>query len=47
LSVEGSVGPVVIVIVLPLLKLVVKQVDVVRDAVLVEQLVKLLFVDTM
>jgi hypothetical protein len=41
------VGPVVIVIVLPFLKLVVKQVDVVRDAVLVEQLVKLLFVDTM
>jgi hypothetical protein len=41
------VGPVVIVIVLPFLNLVVKQVDVVRDAVLVEQLVKLLFVDTM
>jgi hypothetical protein len=32
------VGPVVIVIVFPFLKLVVKQVDVVGDAVLVEQL---------
>ena len=40
-------GSVVIVIVLPFLKLVVKQVDVIGDAVPVEQLVKLLFVDTM
>jgi len=38
---------IVIVIVLPFLKLVVEQVDVVADAVLVEELVKLLFIDTM
>ena len=40
-------GPVVIVIVLPLLKLVVKQMDIVSDAVFVEQLVELLLVDPM
>ena len=39
--------PMVIVIVLPFLKFVVEQVDVVADAVLVEELVKLLFIDTM
>jgi len=39
-------GPVVIVIVLPFLKLVVEQMDIVADAILVEQLVKLLLVDT-
>jgi len=37
----------IIVIVLPFLKLVVEQVDVVANAVLVEELVKLLFIDTM
>jgi hypothetical protein len=47
LTVESSMGSMVIVIVLSFLKLVVKQVNVVRDAVLVEQLVELLFVDTM
>ena len=40
-------GPVVIVIVLPLLKLVVEQMDIVSDAVFVEQLVELLLVDPM
>ena len=40
-------GPMVIVVVLPLPQLRVKQVDVVRDAVGVEQLVKLLVVDAM
>jgi len=35
----------VIVVVLPLTQLLVKQVDVVRDAALVEQLVELLIVD--
>jgi hypothetical protein len=40
-------GPVVIVIVLPFLKLVVKQMDIVSDAVFVEQLVELLLVDAM
>ena len=37
--------PVVIVVVLPLAQLLVEQVDVVGDAVLVEQLVELLVVD--
>ena len=37
--------PMVIVVVLPLTQLLVKQVDVVRDAALVEQLVELLIVD--
>ena len=37
----------VIVVVLPFLKLVVKEVDIVSDAILVEQLVELLFIDTM
>jgi hypothetical protein len=41
------VRPMIIVIVLPFLKLVVEQVDVVANAVLVEELVKLLFIDTM
>jgi hypothetical protein len=41
------VGPVVIIVVLPFAKLVVEQVDVVGDAVLIEQLVKLLLVDAM
>ena len=39
--------PVVIVVVLPLAQLLVEQVDVVGDAVLVEQLVELLVVDAM
>ena len=38
-------GPVVIVIVLPFAKFVVEQVDIIADAVLVEELVKLLLVD--
>jgi hypothetical protein len=38
-------GPVVIVIVLPFAKFVVEQVDIIPDAVLVEELVKLLLVD--
>ena len=40
-------GPVVIVIVLPFAKLVIEQMDVVADAVLVEQLVELLLIDAM
>ena len=40
-------GSVVIVIVFPFTQLVVKQVDIVSDAVLVEQLVKLLLIDSM
>ena len=44
MTVEGPVRSVVIVIVLPLAKLVVKQVDVVRDAALVEQLVERLVI---
>ena len=40
-------GPVVIIIVLPFAKFVVEQVDIITDAVLVEELVKLLFIDTM
>jgi hypothetical protein len=40
-------GPVVIVVVLPFAKLVVEQMDIVADAILVEQLIKLLLVDTM
>ena len=42
LPVEGSSGPVVIVIVLPSAMLVIEKMDIVTDAVLVEQLVKLL-----
>jgi len=38
-------GPVLIVIVLPLLQLLVEQVNVIRHAVLVEQLIELLVVD--
>jgi hypothetical protein len=38
---------VVIVVVLPFAKLIVEQMDVVGHAVLIEQLVKLLLVDTM
>jgi hypothetical protein len=38
------VGSVVIVVVLPLAKLVVEQLDIVGDAVLIQQLVELLFV---
>jgi hypothetical protein len=38
-------GPVVILIVLPFAKFVVEQVDIIADAVLVEELVKLLLVD--
>ena len=41
LSVEGSMGPEANIIVVPFLKLVLKQMDVVGDAVLAEQLVKL------
>ena len=40
-------GPVVIVVVLPLSQLLVEQVNVVGDAVLVEELVELLVVDPM
>jgi hypothetical protein len=47
LPVEGAVGPVVIVIVLPFAQLVVKEMDIVSDAILIEQLVKLLLVHTM
>jgi hypothetical protein len=39
------VGPVVIVIVLPLPQLLVKQMNIVGDAVLVEELVELLVID--
>ena len=35
----------VIIVVLPLAKLVIKQVDVVSDAVLVQELIELLFID--
>ena len=38
-------GPVIIVVVLPFAQLVVEQVDIVADAILVEELVKLLLVD--
>jgi hypothetical protein len=41
------VGPVIIAIVRPFLKLVVEQVDVVANTLLVEELVKLLFIDAM
>jgi hypothetical protein len=47
LSIEIAMGPMVIVIVLPLAKLVVEQVDIVGNAVLVQELVELLFVDSM
>lgn len=40
-------GPVVIVIVLPFTQLVVEQVNIVADAILVEQLIKLLLIDSM
>jgi hypothetical protein len=40
-------GPVVIVIVLPFAQLVIEQVDVVADAVLVEQSIKPLLIDAM
>jgi hypothetical protein len=40
------VRPVVIVIVLPLPQLVVEQVDILGNAVLVQELVKLFFIDT-
>jgi hypothetical protein len=40
------VRPVVIIIVLPFLKLVVEEMDVVANAVFIEQLLKLLLVDT-
>jgi hypothetical protein len=35
----------VIIVVLPLAKLVIKQVDIVSDAVLVQELIELLFID--
>ncbi len=38
-------GPVVVVVVLPFAQLLVEEVDIVADAVLVEQLVELLVVD--
>src|SRR5436853_6660495 len=44
LPIEGSVGPVVIVVVLPFAKLVIEQMDIVGDAVFVQQLVELLLV---
>ena len=40
-------GAVIIVIVFPFAQLVVKQMDIVSDAVFVEQLVKLLLIDSM
>lgn len=40
-------GPVVIIVFLPFPQLVVKQMDIVTDAILIEQLIKLLFVDSM
>ena len=45
MPIEGSVRSVVVIVVLPLAKLVIKQVDVVSDAVLVQELIELLFVD--
>jgi hypothetical protein len=45
LAIDGSVKPVVIVIVLPFPQLVVKQMDVLGNAVLGEKLVELLFID--
>jgi hypothetical protein len=46
-AIEGSVQSVVIVVVLPLAKLVIEQVDVVGNPVLIQELVELLFVDSM
>jgi hypothetical protein len=47
LSIERPVRTVVIIVVLPLAQLVVEQVDVIRHAVLVQQLIELLVVDPM
>jgi len=47
LPVKSAVGPVVVVVVLPLAQLLIEKVDVVADPVLVEQLVELLVVDAM
>ena len=45
LAIEGSVGSMIIVIVLPLTQLVVKQVDVVGNTVFVQELIELLIID--
>jgi hypothetical protein len=47
LASKPSVRAIVIVVVLPLAQLFVEQMDVVGDAVLVEELIKLLVVDPM
>jgi hypothetical protein len=44
LAIEGSMGSVVVVVVLPFTKLIVEQVDVVSNAIFVQELVELLFV---
>ena len=44
LPIEGSVGSMVIVVVLPFTKFVVEQVDIVGDAVFVQQLIELLLI---
>jgi hypothetical protein len=47
LPIERPVWAVVIVIILPLAQLLVEEVDVIRDALLVQQLIELLVVDPM
>ncbi len=47
MSIERPVRAMVIVVVLPLAQLLVEQVDVVRDAILVQQLIELLVIDPM
>ena len=47
LPIEGSMRSMLIVIVLPLAKLVVEQVYIVGNAVFVQELIKLLFIDAM
>jgi hypothetical protein len=46
LPIQGSMRSMVIIIVLPLAKLVIKQVDIVGNAVFVQELIELLFIDT-
>jgi hypothetical protein len=47
LAIEGSMWSMIVVIVLPLTQLVVKQVDIVGNAVFVQELVELLLIDPM
>ena len=47
LAIERPVRTVVIVVVLPLAQLLIEQVDVIRHAILVQQLIELLVVDPM